>query len=93
MIEIWEECTRFQKTSQRLSYQIRMIIKKGWFFDLEILKIHQEINRELKQDSNTITEPSNTEKQEHSNQKEPQTNYNHYTPKPHRTNTHTRRGH
>ena len=37
MIEIWEECTRFQ-TSQRLADLVRRIIKKGWF---SVLEIHQ----------------------------------------------------
>ena len=40
MIEISEECVRFKTTSQRLAEQVRMIIKKDWFSDLEILDIH-----------------------------------------------------
>ena len=44
MIEIWQECVNFQTTSQRLADQVRTIIKKGWFSDLEILEIHQKIN-------------------------------------------------
>ena len=42
MIEIWQECANFQTTSQRLADQVRTIIKKGWFSDLEILEIHQK---------------------------------------------------
>ena len=42
MIEIWQECAKFQTTSQRLADQVRTIIKKGWFSDLEILEIHQK---------------------------------------------------
>ena len=50
-----------------------MIIKKGWFSNLEILIMHQQINMEARQqDPNTIIDTSNTEKQEHSNRNEPQ---------------------
>ena len=42
MIEIWQECTSFQTTSQRLADQVRTIMKKGWFSDLEILDMHQK---------------------------------------------------
>ena len=52
MIEIWlEECASFQ-TSQSLADQVRTIIKKGCFSDLEIQEIYQKINNE--QDSNTV---------------------------------------
>ena len=53
-----------------------MIIKKGWFSELEILEIHQKINRQPRQDTNTITYIPNTEKQELSNCNDPQTNNN-----------------
>ena len=46
MIEIWQECVSSQTTTQRLSDQVRTIIKKVWFSDLEILDIHQKINNE-----------------------------------------------
>ena len=52
MIEIWQECATFQTTIQRLTDQVRAIIKKGYFSDLEILKIYQKTNNE--QDSKTI---------------------------------------
>ena len=42
MIEIWQECAKFQATSQRLDNQVRIIIKKGWFSDIEILEIHKK---------------------------------------------------
>ena len=42
MIEIWQECASFQTTSQKLADQVRTIIKKDVFFDLEILEIHQK---------------------------------------------------
>ena len=46
MIEIWQERSTFQTTSQRLVDQVRTIIKKGWFSDLELLEI-TEIKLEL----------------------------------------------
>ena len=42
MIKIWQEWAIFQTTSQKLADQVRTIIKKGWFSDLEILEIHQK---------------------------------------------------
>ena len=52
-----------RQTRQRLADQVRMIIKKGWSSDLEILEIHQQINRKTCQrDLNTVTETLNTEK-------------------------------
>ena len=42
MIEIWQRCAKFQTTIQRLADQVRTIIKKGWFSDLELLEIHQK---------------------------------------------------
>ena len=55
-----------------------MIIKKGWFSQLEILEIHQQIKRESsQQDPNEIIHTPNTEKQ--SNRTEPQSNNNRNT--------------
>ena len=31
MMEIWQELSIFQTTSQRLPDQVRTIVKKGWF--------------------------------------------------------------
>ena len=42
MIEIWQEQSNFQITSQRLADQVRTIMKKGWFSELEIIEIHQK---------------------------------------------------
>ena len=42
MFEIWHECASFQTTSQTLVDQVRIIIKKDGFSDLEILEIHQK---------------------------------------------------
>ena len=47
MIEIWQEDSIFQTTSQRLADQLRTITKKGWFSDLELLEIHKK-NTETK---------------------------------------------
>ena len=60
MIEIWQECSNFQTTSQRLADQVRTIIKKGWFSDLEIIDIHQKINNQ--QGNNTVPDTSNINK-------------------------------
>ena len=42
MIEIWQECWKFQTTSHRLADQVRTIIKKGWFSEFKILEIQQK---------------------------------------------------
>ena len=74
MIEFWKKITRFQK-SQRLNGQTWMMIKKGWFSDLEILEIHQQINTiTCQQDPNSRIELEYTEKKEHSTQIEPHSN-------------------
>ena len=46
MIEIWQECSNFHTTSKRLADQVRTIIKKRWFADLEIIEIHQKIKNQ-----------------------------------------------
>ena len=60
MIEIWQECASFQTTNQRLADQVRTLIKKGWFPDLEILEMHQKT---YKQDNNTVPDTSRVVKQ------------------------------
>ena len=45
MIEIWQERSTFQTASPRLADQLRTIIKKGWFSDLELLEIHKKKHR------------------------------------------------
>ena len=77
MIEIWQECASFQTTSQRITDQVRTIIKKGWSSDLEILEIHQKISNE--QDSNTISDTPSINKQKQSNQNELPTLEHHRT--------------
>ena len=63
MIEIWTEFVRFKMTNQRLTDQVRTITKNGWFSDLEILEIHQQIYRQTHQQTpNTVTETLNTRK-------------------------------
>ena len=61
-IEIWQECASFQTTSQRLTDQVRTIMKKGWFSDLEILDIHQKTQS---QDSTITNTLSGTNKKQH----------------------------
>ena len=64
MIDIWQECAKFQTSSQKLADLVRTIIKKGWFSDLEILEIHQNIH---KQNYNTVPETSSGVKEKQSN--------------------------
>ena len=45
MIEIWTEFTRFKTTNQRLTDEVRAIIKKEWISDLEILEIYQQCRK------------------------------------------------
>ena len=45
-IEIWAESARFNTKSQRLADQVRLILMKGWFSELEILKICVNVNIE-----------------------------------------------
>ena len=80
MIEIWQECSTFQTTSQRLADQVRTITKKGWFSNLELLEIHQKT---LKQNHNTVPDTSSGVRQ--SNEKEPQTSANKNTTLPNDT--------
>ena len=74
MIEIWQECSNFQTTSQRLADQVRTIIKKYRFSDLEIIDIHQKINNQ--QGNNTVPNTSNINKQKQLNWNEPPTSEN-----------------
>ena len=72
MIEIWQECSTLQSTSQSLADQVRTIVKKGWFSDLELL----EIQKTHKQTYNTAPGTSSDLKQKQSNKKEQQTTAN-----------------
>ena len=81
MMEIWQECSTFQ-TSQRLADQVRTIVKKGWFSDLELLEIHQKTH---KQTYNTVPETSSGVKQKQSNENELQTSANKNTTLPNDT--------
>ena len=65
MIEICQECSNFQITSQRLADQVRTIIKKGWFSDLEIIEILQKINDQ--QGNKTLPDTLNINKQKQPN--------------------------
>ena len=68
MIEVWKKCASFQTTSQKLADQVRTIIRKCWFSDLEILEIHQKINNE--QNSNLVPNTSRINKQKQPNRNE-----------------------
>ena len=74
-MEIWQELSNFQTTSQRLADQVRMIIKKVWFSKLEIIEIHQKINDQQKS-NNTLPGTSNINKQKQPIQNEPPTSEN-----------------
>ena len=74
MIEIWKECSSFQPTSQRLADQVRTMINKCWFSDLEVLEIHLKINNQ--QGSNTISDTSIVNQQKQPNQTEAATSEN-----------------
>ena len=83
MIVIREECVRLQTTSQRLANQVRTIIKKVWFSNLEIREIRKKINRESrKQDPDTISDTLNIDSQEYFKRNETQANNNRNTTHP-----------
>ena len=92
-MEIWQELSIFQTTSQRLADQVRTIMKKGWFSELEIIEIHQKINDQERR--NTLPDTPNI-KQKQPIQNEPTSeNGNphptkHYTIKQPNTNTRTK---
>ena len=57
MIEIWTEFARFKTINQKLNDQVWTIRRNGWFSDSEILEIHQQIYRQIHQQSpNTVKE-------------------------------------
>ena len=74
MIEIRYECASFRTTSQRLADQVRTMIKKGWFSDLKIPEIHQNINNE--QVSNPVPDTPKNNKHKQPNRNEPPTSRN-----------------
>ena len=69
MMEIWQEHSIFQTTSQRIADQVRTIMKKGWFSELEIIEIHKKINDQERR--NTLPDTSNINKQKQPIQNEP----------------------
>ena len=81
MLEVWQESTSFQPTSQRLADQVRTIIKEVWSSDLEIQEIRQKTNNE--QDTNTISDTLCFHKQVQSNRNEPPNLENRNTIQPH----------
>ena len=82
MFEIWQECSTFQTTNQRLADQVRTITMKGWFSDIELQEIHQKT---LKQNYNTLPDTTSGVKQKLSNEKEPQTSADENTTLPNDT--------
>ena len=72
MIVIWQECSIFQTTSQRLADQVRTIVKKDWFSDLDLLEIKQK----PQQTYNTAPDTLTGIKQKQSNEKELQISAN-----------------
>ena len=79
MMEIWQELSNFQMTSQRLADQVRTIMKKGWFSELEITEIHQKMNDQERR--NTLPDTSNINKQKQPIQNEPTSDNGNPTPK------------
>ena len=69
MMEIWQELSNFQTTSQRLADQVKTIIKV-WFSDLEIIEIHHKINNQ-QCSNNTLPGTSYINKQKQPIRKEP----------------------
>ena len=45
MMKIWIKSSKLN-ISQRLTNKARLILKKGWWSDLEILEICRQVNRE-----------------------------------------------
>ena len=68
-MEIWQELSNFQITSQRLADQVRTIMKKGWFSELGITEIHEKINDQERR--NTLPDTSNINKEKQPIQNEP----------------------
>ena len=65
MIEILTEFARFKIANQRLAEKVRTITNNGWFSDLEILEIYQQIYRQTYQQTlYTVSETLNIEKPE-----------------------------
>ena len=75
MREIWQELSNFHTTSQTLTDQVRAIIKKSWFFDLEIIEKHQKIN-DQQSGPNTLLNILNNNNQIKPIRKEPPTSKN-----------------
>ena len=81
MMDFWQELSNFQTTSLRLADQVRTIIKKCWFSDLEIIEIHQEIN-DPQSSYNTLSGTSNINKQKQRIRKEQPTSENENSTQP-----------
>ena len=80
-MKIWQELSNFQTTSQRLADQVKTVLKKGWFSDLEIIEIHQEIN-DQRSSKDTLPGTSNINKQKQPMRKEQTTSENENSTQP-----------
>ena len=52
---IWQELSNFQTTSQRLAHQVRTIMKKSRFSELEMIEIHKKINDQERRNTHQIS--------------------------------------
>ena len=86
MMEIWQELFNFQTTRQRLADQVRTIMKKGWFSELVITEIHEQIN-DQERSNHTLPGISNINKQKQKQpiQNEPPTSENGHPTQPNTT--------
>ena len=69
MIKIWLEYSNFQTTSQRLADQVRTIIEKGWFSELQVIEI--QLKKKDQHGNNTQPDTWNIYKQKQLNRNEP----------------------
>ena len=77
MMEILTESSKFYTTRRRLLEQAKLVLKKVWLFDLEILEICQHINLE----EYTQKEPSLNKLKQNQTTKEPSTTTSILTPR------------
>ena len=46
MMDNWVESAKFKTSNERFAHQTKMILKKGWFSNLEILEICKQVSWE-----------------------------------------------
>ena len=74
-MEIWQELSNFHTSNQILADQVGMIMKMGWFSELEIIETHQKID-DQERSNNILPSTSNINKQKQPIQNEPPTSEN-----------------